>query len=233
MKTGLRSLVLLSLTFNLIAGTSGGIQPRRSGADYPQYEAKNGITLGVALLTPEQVRGNFVSDLNRGFLVVEVAVFPDKGKSIDLSHSDFLLRSRTKELVGRPADPKAIAASLQRAASSDRDVMLYPSATIGYESGPPYYDPVTGTRRGGGVYTGVGVGVGMGRSGAGATDQDRRTMELELTEKGLPEGIASKAVSGYLYFSLKERKKGETYHLEFTAVGEPIVLPVQPDKTKR
>jgi hypothetical protein len=58
-------------------------------------------------------------------------------------------------------------------------------------------------------------------------------MELELTEKGLPEGMMSRPVSGYLYFSLKDRKKGEAFHLEFTAAAESIVLPVQPDKTKR
>jgi hypothetical protein len=32
-------------------------------------------------------------------------------------------------------------------------------------------------------------------------------MELELEEKGLPEGLATKPVSGYLYFPLPSGKK--------------------------
>lgn len=182
------------------------------------------------MLTPDQVKNSFASELNRGFLVVEVAVYPDNGQSIKLSHGDFFLCTRAREVLGRPADPKAIAASLQKAASSDRDVTLYPTATIGYESGPGYYDPMTGTRRGGGLYTGVGVGVGVGNPGRGTSEQDRRTMETELTDKGLPEGAVSKPVSGYLYFPLKDRKKAETYYLELTSTTEPLLVPIRADK---
>jgi hypothetical protein len=230
MNTATRWGILFFLLSSLFAVPREGIQPRKSAADFPQQKAGDGIVVAAASLTPEQVKSNFATDLNRGFLVVEVAIYPEKGRSIELHPSDFVLRSRTRELLGRPGDPKSIAASLQKAASSDRDVTLYPTATIGYESGPGYYDPMSGRRRGGGLYTGAGVGVGVGKSGAGATDQDRRTMELELTEKELPAGIAAAPVSGYLYFPLKSNKRRGDFFLEFTAGTESLMMQLLPDK---
>jgi hypothetical protein len=229
MSTARKLGVLFFLWSNLYAGPKEGIQPRKSAADFPQQKAGEEIVVGAALLTPEQVKSNFVTDLNRGFLVVEVAVYPEKGRSIELRPGDFVLCSRARQLLGKPGDPKAIAASLQKAASSDRDVTLYPTATIGYESGPGYYDPMTGRRRGGGLYTGAGVGVGVGKSGVGATDQDRRTMELELIEKELPAGIATAPLSGYLYFPLKNNKRRGDYFIEYTAGPEPLMLQLLPD----
>jgi len=48
------------------------------------------------------------------------------------------------------------------------------------------------------------VGVGVGKSGGppdpGVTDRDRAAMQQELEDKSLPEGKATSAVAGYLYF---------------------------------
>jgi hypothetical protein len=109
-------------------------------------------------------------------------------------------------------------------AQSDRDVVVSPSVEVGYESGG-YYDPATGRRSGGGVYTGAGVGVGVGGRGNGpaSTDRDRYVMQLELTEKGLPEGSASKPVAGYLYFQLASKKKA-TRQLEYASDNNKATL---------
>ncbi len=52
-------------------------------------------------------------------------------------------------------------------------------------------------------------------------------MELELTDKGLPEDLTKKPVSGYLYFSYSERKRGDVYQLECTLGGSKSVLPLK------
>jgi hypothetical protein len=44
-------------------------------------------------------------------------------------------------------------------------------------------------------------------------------MELELTEKGLPEGSTKTPVAGYLYFPYPEKKKSDAYQLEYTLGG--------------
>jgi len=90
------------------------------------------------------------------------------------------------------------------------------------------YDPVTGGQRGGGLSTGASVGVGTGRPQSGTSEQDRRAMEMELSEKGLPEGKASKPVSGYLYFPVSGKKKHD-FLLECNLGTEkPLLLKLVP-----
>lgn len=48
-------------------------------------------------------------------------------------------------------------------------------------------------------------------------------MEMELTEKSLPQGTTATPVSGYLYFSLQEAKHA-TYQLEYMYQGHKVVL---------
>jgi len=207
MKYLARWALLAAFSFTVLAETQNGIQPRQSATDYPAHVEMDGVAVGAALLTAEQVRSSFVSDLNRGYLVVEVSEYPKTGDSIELARRDFALKSADGANFARPSDPKTVAAVLNRAASSDRQVTLYPSAGIGYESGPRVYDPVTGGQRGGGLRTSAGVGVGVSPSQSGASEQDRRAMEMELSEKGFPETKTSKAISGYLYFPVRGKKK--------------------------
>jgi hypothetical protein len=185
-------LVGLLAVMALAAG-GGGIRPRGSGADYPAHETARGVTIGAAVIPSDQVRKVFATDLNSGgYLVLEVAVYPDAGREIDLSAGDFMVRAGSDSETVRAVSGSAIASALQRKNAprprKASDVTVYPTATIGYESGG--YDPVTGGRRRG-VYTGAGVGVGVGEPqppGPAATDRDRTTMQQELEDKSLPEG---------------------------------------------
>jgi hypothetical protein len=163
--------------------------------------------------------------VNKCCVVVEVAVFPAKDKTVDVSLNDFVLRVNGTELASKPMSAKVIAAKLQKKAASQRDVSVYPTAGVGYETGG--YDPVTGINRGHGVYTQAGVGVGVGSPGPqpGSTDKDRSVMETELSEKGLPEGSASAPVAGYVYFTISSKaKKNATRELEYQLNGKQVVL---------
>src|SRR5205807_4159509 len=169
---------------------------------------------------------------NRCCLIVEVALYPPKDSTVSVSLNDFVLRVTGTEIATKPSGAKVLAAKLQKQATSphDRDVTVSPTVGVGYDSGG-YYDPVTGQRRGGGVYTSTGVGVGVGAGGSrpqpGSTDVDRNTMELELSEKSLPEGNSGAPVAGYLYFSLprtKDKKATVTHQLEYTLYGNKVVL---------
>ena len=105
------------------------------------------------------------------------------------------------------------------------DVTVVPVASIGYENGIDLY---TGQRRSGiSTSTGVGVGVGKPKQKPASTEADRRIMELELSEKGLPEGNSTQPVSGYLYFAVPE-KKNTKYQLEYMLNGAKVVLPITP-----
>ena len=212
----------------LLAGAAAaqGIRPRRDLADYQARSERDGVSVGAALLSPDQVRNTFASGLNRAYVVVEVTIQPSGVVSVDVAPSDFTLRITGTSSSARPANPRAVAANLQKGpASSPSPVDIYPSVGVGYESGPRQYDPVTGRTRGGGVYTSAGVGVGVGGGDRPAsTDQDRKTMDLELSEKSLPEGVTSKPVAGYLYFPLVAKKKNAVYELEYYAQRGKMTL---------
>jgi hypothetical protein len=222
------AILLLLFSVSIMAGTQEGITPRGSASDYAVHTELDDFALGACLLTPEQVRSNFASDLNRGYVVIEVSIYPKAGKSFEVARRDFILKKADGGVLARPSDPKTVAAILQKTAGSDRDVTLYPSVAVGYESGPRAYDPVTGTQRGRGVYIATGVGVGVGPSQSGASEQDRKTMELELSEKGFPEGKAERPFCGYLYFPLATKQKAVSYLLEYRLGGEKTVLKLVP-----
>ncbi len=50
-------------------------------------------------------------------------------------------------------------------------------------------------------------------------------MELELSEKGLPQGSFDRPVAGYLYFPVPTKKKDVSYSLEFRIDGERFLVP--------
>lgn len=215
---------------------SNGLKPRKNAGDYAAQAGQNGAVLAGSLLSPDEVKKLFSTDLNRGYAVVEVAFYPKDGQTLDVSADDFVLRVAGTQTTARPARPRTIVAILQKDSTKGggggRNVDLYPTATIGYESGGGY-DPMTGGRqRTHGVYTGAGVGVGVGGSDTGpaSTPADRRTMEMELTDQSLPEGPTGKAVAGYLYFPLPTKKKSVLYDLEYSAKGTELTLELKPKK---
>jgi hypothetical protein len=227
----LRTLLAAGLicAVSVYADAPKGTVPRAAADSYPVHTVQDSLGIGAVLLTPDQTRKVFASDLDRCCMVVEVAFYPQKDAPVRISLNDFALRISGTDIATKPSSAEVLAAKLQKKAappSSGHDVVVYPSAGVGYESGG--YDPVTGQRRPGGVVTSTGVGVGIGGSQPprpGSTDNDRRTMELELSEKALPEGNASAPVSGYLYFSLPSNKeKKSTRQLEYILNGEKVVL---------
>jgi hypothetical protein len=220
------SFAVLLLGSVALAGPKGTV-PRTSAAQYPLHAQESGISLGAKLLKRVEARKTFVSDVNRCCIVVEIALYPDQASSLNVSLNDFAFRYKNAVSAIKPSSPKIVAASIQQKVARDRDIAVYPSTGIGYESGTTY-DPVTGApRRSSGVYTQAGVGVAIGGSTApGVSDKDRSVMETELTEKGLSEGATAKAVAGYIYFPVLPKKKGD-YQLEYVSEGKKLVLPVR------
>lgn len=222
-RAGLGVAGVLGLLLGPAFAAPKGTVPRASAEKYALHAAQDGVGIGVLLLSQEQARKQFVSDMNRCCVVLEIALYPDKGKPLPVSLDDFAISTVGTESASKPASARVVAATLQKKAADTRDVSVYPSVGVGY--GSAGYDPVTGTRTPGGTYKQVGVGVGIGGNGpqAGSTDKDRAAMETELSEKGLPEGSASAPVAGYVYFPMT-RKKGTSLQLSYMVNGQKVVL---------
>jgi hypothetical protein len=204
-----------------------GSVPRSSADRYHSHAQSDGTSVGAEILTRKQVHQTFVSDLNRCCIVVEFAFYPGKGKDQqNLSLDDFALYVSGSDIGTKPEGATLIAASLQKKAGSGPPVAVHGGAGVGYESGTAT-DPNTGQpTRVHGVYTGTEVHVSDPKPAPGSTDRDRQDMEKELDQKGLPLGKAAAPVSGYLYFSIHDRKKDAKYQLEFNFNGEKLVLPL-------
>jgi len=198
MKAALTAVTFVLLTVSLSAGDPNGIPPRPKPADHQAQATLDGFDAAASCLTRVAVAREFASDLNRGYVVIEVAIYPAQGKSVEIDPARVFLRVTEDSEPVRAAEPRTMARSLQKATAGDRDIAVYPSIGVGYETAR--YDPSTGQTRPGGWTTDVGVGVGVGSGGSGGTDEDRKVIELELKEKGLPKGKVSAPVSGYVYF---------------------------------
>lgn len=212
----------------LVAGDGGGLRPRPSPSDYPAHATLRDVTVAAGVVPSDQVRKMFATDLNKGgYIVIEVGVFPEAGREIDLQRADFALKAGPDGAMIQPIGAQAIASILQRK-NSPRDPKpsqpaIYQTATIGYESGT---DPVTGQRRSG-VYGGGGVAVTNGPSmppgpPPASNGLDWDTMAEELEVKALPEGHTTRTVAGYLYFPKPATKKSVAYELTYYVDGGAI-----------
>ncbi len=187
--------------------------PRASAHDYPASKAESQYSIGAQLLPKTQVQNAFATPLAGRYIVVEVGFYPAQGNAIDVERSNFTLVSAEGKSAITPATPKEIASILQKQPKTSRDVTLYPTANVGYESWP-VYDGTSVKRAGGPVY-GAGMGVGVGTSTSPATtDSDRKTMETELSDKELKQGDISQPVAGYLYFPVSGKQKAN-YQLQY------------------
>lgn len=197
-------LLLFSLICPVFAQNAPA--PRASAKDYASSKLEPQYSIGAKLLSKTQVQASFATPLASRYLVVEVGFYPADGKSIDLQRSNFSLRSDDGKSSVTPASPEEIASILQKTTKGGRDVTLYPTANVGYESWPVYTG--NGVKRVGGPVYGAGVGVGLDPKTAQATtDSDRKTMETELGDKELKSGDVTSPVAGYLYFPMTSKEK--------------------------
>jgi hypothetical protein len=235
-------LVLAGACALLAAQDAGGLKPRPGLTDYAVHEAGPMLTLAAEALSPRQVSDTFATDLNRGWIVVEVAIYP--ADSLEVKTSDFVLRvtQNGSGALVRPANPRSIAGILQRkdapGRTSGSDITIHPAVGIGYETGSRY-DPRYGGRRAGGWTTAVGVGVGVGETpGAppppASSPADRQTMEQELGDQALPEGATAKPAAGYLYFPRPANFRNPSLQLHYEGPDGPIRLDLpQPKQGRR
>ncbi|HTX38037.1 MAG TPA: hypothetical protein VME43_23570 [Bryobacteraceae bacterium] len=198
-----------------------GIRPRPTPDDYPAREAVKGFTLAAAVLTPQEVKKRFATDLNHGYVVVEVAVFLQPGHDVTMAAKDFMARYGSQPEIERPVSPETIAARLGKKDAPPPEapskVHVYTADTIGYEHGPMGPNG----RSTGGVYTATSTGVGVGDTPYPPPAQpssggmDRTSIQTELDDLSLPEHDLSEDTAGYFYFPKPTKGKSSPLHLTY------------------
>ena len=202
----------------LLANAQSGLPARPTADQYPAKASIPAVTVAAEVMDPGQVRNEFSTTLVPTYQVLEVALYPAKGSTVDVALLDFGLRVDGRLI--RPAEPRTIAAMNQKKArAGSRDIVLWPAVGVS-----------TGTW-GTGANVGVGVGVGGNRPGPGSTDRDRRIMETEMDDRALRDGVTDKAVAGYLYFPVGDTK-ATTIELVYQHDRGELKLPLSLPKKK-
>jgi hypothetical protein len=231
----------------LLASDHSGVRPRGSAKDYPACGRADGFTIAAAVVPANKVKHQLSPDLVKaGYTVLEIAVYPDTGKEVDVFTGDFTMRVGSNPNAAKAETAVMVARSIEverldEPRIPDR-VQVHGEQTIGVSTGGR--DPATGRRDPSSVYTETGVGVGVGSprvgdptpddpryppgdprnpgiAGGGATPATPQTLSEKLAAKALPEGRTTKAVAGYVYFpqvSPTLINSNEPYHVDYSQI---------------
>jgi hypothetical protein len=224
----MRSVICIKLLLSVIwvgSAWAQGTVPAGQVDSYDAHVQAKGYSIGARILTETEIQERFISEVYRGHTVVEVAIYPDNQGSVDVHRSDFTAAYSSSGPAHRAEKPAIVAARLQKTAPVYRDYTVVPQVGIGYETGSgTVYDPSTGGyRERGGWTTHTGVGIGVNKKRPGASDEDRKVTEMELTDKGLPEGLTQYPISGYLYFPMELKSGKGILHLTHRLQNQGLV----------
>lgn len=112
----MRSFALATSALCLLVALNGatkGVSPRIDHTRYPVTVFNESLAVAAELMGPERVRQNFGPEVDSGYLVVEVGVYPREKNQIDIRQSDFRLRISRRSML-KPAAPQAMGEALHR-----------------------------------------------------------------------------------------------------------------------
>lgn len=233
----MRRLTLVTVTISTLTwAQTPGMRPLPDASNYPVHDHLPGATMAAGAVSSARLKAVFGSNIYKGYIVIEVAVFPDPNEHLALSQRDFVLKiGETGELL-RPSAPSTIAFAIDEKNHPSRTVDMRPQVdmtvrgTIGYDSAGTY-NPSSGKRQGT-VYAGSEVDVATGarrptqaRANSGPRVGD---MVTELEARALPETTVSQPVAGYLYFIPPKKKPNGNYNLDYSIDAGRLKLSVPP-----
>lgn len=208
-----------ALMIPVLAFAGDGRTPRSSSSEYPVHQDTKTATIAAVRVSAEQLNKTFPSDFAKKYVVVEVAIYPKDGATVDVATMDFVLKLADSE--SRPDSPDEIA-GLWRPHTAHPDVTNKTQVTT--ETGVIVgsgVDPNTGRRvTNTGTYERVGVSNGGDPNrpvnyptGSSSADADR--MEAQLAKWELQDGKTSSPVAGYMYFPVSQKKSKGALELQY------------------
>ena len=222
----MRRLSLLLPLCCIQAGDTG-LTPRGSPADYPVYQSTSNSTIAAVRVKSEQVAKTLSTGIDRNYVVVEVAIYPNDGATVDVQYSDFALRLAGQQETFPHTPKEASVPWRENGGIKDRVQVTTETGVIVATQ----KDPVNGRQTSVGTYERVGVAVGNPRP----PDQTRpgpdpSAVEEKLRARALPQGKMSMAVAGYLYFPRPlKNPKNNSSTLVYSKDGKSVdlTLPVK------
>jgi hypothetical protein len=179
-------------------------------------------------MRPDQVTKTFSSEIDKNYVVVEIALYPKDGETVDVNLFDFALRCGGEQET-RPDTPEQASLPWRENGRINERVEVTEQTGVYVAT----QKDQTGRRTtSAGAYEATGVAVG-GPQNQPYPDPPRgpdpRALADRLKTRSLPEGKTSRAVAGYLYFPRLKRSKDSrlelTYSKDATAVA--LALPTK------
>ena len=210
-------LLCAALTLGGVAALAqvySGVDPRPAATDYPARAANSAVSFGATLVSPADQQKILGKDWSGGYVVVEVALYPEPGVPLTVAPRDFMLRTGSESVAPVDADtlvplPKM---SGPPPTSDASKVHVRTVDTIGVASGPNGHKT---------VYTDSQVQVAVGDTpwpvAAPPPPPDKHWEERRALEQmELADAKTAQPIAGYLYFPKpKHVSKNATFELAF------------------
>ncbi len=184
-----------------------GLDPRPSPKDYPAEARLPAVAFGAEYLA-RGVAARGQAFLVEGYLVIEAAVYPERGRPLKVSAGDFALRVNGKRAALAPQTPGMVAASLKYP-----DWERRPELTVGGGVGDAGI--IIGGRRPAERFPGDPrprqtrlPEAPRVPASAGVDKEPVPSPEEVVVEAAIPEGETAQPVAGLLYFAYKGKTKG-------------------------
>jgi hypothetical protein len=105
-------LACLPLWCGVLTAAQHGTTPKASEQDYPAHAAVGDLSIGAEYLV-HSFAGAGETFIAKDYLVVEVALFPARGKPLAVNAGQFSLRINQQKQALTPQGPEFVAASLK------------------------------------------------------------------------------------------------------------------------
>jgi hypothetical protein len=214
-----------------IAGS--GLAPRGGPSDYPAHASAGQLAVAAAAVSADQAKKIFGARIDQaGYLVFEVALYPEPGSEATVSLDDFTLRLGADGSTMRAAEPDVVATAVvpyppASQPSIPSKVHAGTETVLVHESAP-------NPRSGVGTIEEVGVGSSTDPPpppNTAAKDRTRGQLDQSLAEKQLPTGRITQPVAGYLYFPKPNgRTRKDGFQLTWFGESGQAKLTVPPAK---
>ena len=192
------------LLFSVVAAFGQGTEPKPKAEDYEVRATTRTAAIGAEYMVHSFSRGD-KAFLAKDYLVVEVALFPPKGETIEVRNSDFSLRINGRKAVLPPEAVSMVAASLQHPEWEQPRPNGEVDAGAGNAGvvigGPPRNsNPFPGSNPPGSQPA---PRVPAPRDNPSGVEKEPVKAEVVAVETALVEGPHHAAFSGFLYFAYR------------------------------
>jgi hypothetical protein len=216
-----------ALTFLLApAILCAGVPPHSDPSSYAAKQSVGHAVYAATAISPDEVRKIFNADIARRFIVVEVAIYPEAGQTVDVDPYAFALNIAGEHILARhPEDVYSSWVEKQTRVPS-RGPNVTTETGVYVATGR---DPTTGRRQtAAGTYEGVSVDNNPRRNDPDPpSDRDPHTIKAAIKARAHADGPTKEPIAGYLYFPRPSKKKTSA---ELTHASEPSLrlnLPIK------